>query len=248
MGERRNNRSLVPLNPFIMSKRSKSYRAAKEMLEEKDFFTIDEAIPLLLKTAQTKFDSSCEIHLNLGINPKHADQIVRGTMKMPHGTGKKYRIVALVSEDKEKEAKDAGAVEAGGSDLIEKISKGWLDFDIMIAMPSMMKQIGKVAKILGQQRLMPSPKAGTVTDDIGQTINDIMKGKVEYRNDKQGNLHNIFGKVSFGDEKLKENLKSYLKAVVDAKPSGVKGVYIKSITLSTSMSPGIKVDVQEARA
>lgn len=231
-----------------MSKHGKNYRAAKELLAEKEFFTIDEAIPILLQTAKTKFDATCEVHMNLGIDPKQADQQLRGTLTMPHGTGKKLRVIAIVSDEKVKEAKDAGAVEAGGEDLIEKINDGWLDFDIVVAMPSMMKQIGKVAKTLGQKGLMPNPKSGTVTDDIGETVGEIMKGKIEYRNDKQANLHNIFGKVSFGDEKLKENLKSYIKTIVDIKPSGVKGVYIKSITLATSMGPGIPLDVQDATA
>lgn len=231
-----------------MAKRSKNYRASKELLGDKEFFTIDEALPLLLQTSKTKFDGSCEIHIKLEIDPKHADQLVRGTLSMPHGTGKKVNVIAIVPDEKVKEAKDAGAIEAGNADLIEKISGGWLNFDTVVATPSMMKEIGKVAKTLGQKGLMPNPKSGTVTEDVSQVIGEIMKGKIEYRNDKQGNLHNIFGKISFGEEKLKENLKSYIKAVIDAKPAGVKGVYIQSITVTTTMGPGIHLDVQASTA
>lgn len=228
-----------------MAKRSKNYRAAKQLLAEKEFFTIDEAIPLLIQTAKTKFDSSCEVHMHLGIDPKQADQQLRGTLTMPHGTGKKVRVIAIVPDEKVKEAKDSGAFEAGNEDLIEKINGGWLDFDVIVATPSMMKKIGKVAKTLGQKGLMPNPKSGTVTEDIGQVVGEIMKGKIEYRNDKQANLHNLFGKISFGEAKLKENLQSYIKTILDAKPAGVKSVYIKSITITTTMGPGIALDIQE---
>jgi len=231
-----------------MAKRSKNYRAAKELLENKEFFSIDEALPILLKTSKTKFDESCEIHMKLGINPKHADQLVRGTLIMPNGTGKKVNVIAIVPDEKIKEAKDAGAIEAGNTDLIDKINSGWMDFDVVVATPSIMKEVGKIAKTLGQKGLMPNPKSGTITDDVKQVIGEIIKGKIEYRNDKQGNLHNVFGKISFGEAKLKENLKSYIRAVVDAKPVGVKGVYIQSITITTTMGPGIHLNVQEATA
>ncbi|MCD6109750.1 50S ribosomal protein L1 [bacterium] len=231
-----------------MAKRSKNYRAAKELLENKEFFSIDEALPILLKTSKTKFDESCEIHMKLGINPKHADQLVRGTLIMPNGTGKKVNVIAIVPDEKIKEAKDAGAIEAGNTDLIDKINSGWMDFDVVVATPSIMKEVGKIAKTLGQKGLMPNPKSGTITDDVKQVIEEIIKGKIEYRNDKQGNLHNVFGKISFGEAKLKENLKSYIRAVVDAKPVGVKGVYIQSITITTTMGPGIHLNVQEATA
>lgn len=225
-----------------MSKKGKKYRTAKEKLQ-KESYTIDEAIPLLIETSVTKFDSSCEIHMKLGIDPKHADQTLRGTVMLPHGTGKKLKVVAFVPDEKVKEAKGAGAIEAGSEELVEKIAGGWLDFDVAVATPDQMKKIGKIAKILGQQGLMPNPKSGTVTPDPGKTIEEIMKGKVEYRNDKLGNLHNIFGKVSFGEEKLKENLNVYIKAIQEAKPSGVKGVYIRSTTLTTTMGPGIKLEI-----
>lgn len=229
-------------------KRGKKYKEAKKLVEEKEFYTLDEAITLLAKAKVAKFDSSCEIHINLGVNPKHADQMVRSTVVLPHGTGKKLRVIALCGEDKVKEATDAGAVEAGFDELVKKIAEGWLDFDIAVASPDVMKGIGKVAKILGQQGLMPNPKAGTVTPNVGAAIKEILGGKIEFRNDKLANLHNLFGKISFGEEKLKENLKTYLKAIADAKPEGSKGTYIKSITLSTAMGPGIKLDTAEARA
>jgi large subunit ribosomal protein L1 len=229
-------------------KRGKKYKEAKKLVEEKGFYTLDEAVALLAKAKVAKFDSSCEIHINLGVNPKHADQMVRSTVVLPHGTGKKLRVIALCGEDKVKEATDAGAVEAGFDELVKKIAEGWLDFDIAVASPDVMKGIGKVAKILGQQGLMPNPKAGTVTPNVGAAIKEILGGKIEFRNDKLANLHNLFGKLSFGEEKLKENLKTYLKAIADAKPEGSKGTYINSITLSTAMGPGIKVDTAEARA
>jgi large subunit ribosomal protein L1 len=228
-----------------MSKKGKKYLEAKEKVQ-KESYSLEEAIPLLLETSTVKFDASCEIHMKLGIDPKQADQALRGTVMLPHGTGKKLRVVAFVSDDKVSEAKEAGAVEAGSSDLIEKINGGWLDFDIAVATPDQMKEIGKIAKILGQQGLMPNPKSGTVTPNPGEVIKEIMQGKIEYRNDKLANLHNMFGKVSFGGEKLKENLKTYLKAIQDAKPSGVKGVYVRSITLTTTMGPAVPVDVQDA--
>ncbi|MBU1445822.1 50S ribosomal protein L1 [Patescibacteria group bacterium] len=228
-------------------KRGKKYQEAKKLVE-KDFYAMDEAVALLVKTGITKFDSSCEVHMHLGVNPKHADQMVRATVVLPHGTGKKLRVVAFCSDENVKEAKEAGAIEAGSTELIKKIAEGWLEFDIAVASPDVMKDIGKIAKILGQQGLMPNPKAGTVTPNLKTTIKEILKGKIEFRNDKLSNLHNIFGKISFGADKLKENLETYVKAVAEAKPEGAKGTYIKSITLSTTMGPGIKVHTGEKAA
>lgn len=230
-----------------MSKKGKKYLEVKELLKDKEFYTVDEAVNLLTKTSTTKFDSSCEVHMHLGIDPKQADQAVRAMVTLPHGTGKKLKIVAFVSEDKVKEAKDAGAIEAGSEDLIKKVGGGWLDFDIAVASPDVMKDLGKIAKVLGQKGLMPNPKSGTVTPEIGKTISELMTGKVEFRNDKLSNLHNSFGKVSFGEAKLKENLDVFIKAVKEAKPVGTKGIYIRSITVTTTMGPGIKLDLQEAK-
>jgi large subunit ribosomal protein L1 len=228
-----------------MAKRSKKYMQAQEKIQ-KEFYTLAEACALLPETAVTKFDSTCEIHMNLGIDPKHADQQLRSTVSLPNGTGREVRVVAFVDEANAKIAKAAGAVEAGLDELIEKIEGGWLEFDTAVATPDQMKKLGKIAKILGQKGLMPNPKSGTVTTEVEQTIKEIKKGKVEFRNDKQGNIHNSFGKVSFGSDKLLENAKSFIKAILDHKPAGVKGSYVNSVTLTTTMGPGVKVLVQDA--
>jgi large subunit ribosomal protein L1 len=221
----------------------KKYRTYAQSFNRQKKHLLSEGVDVLLEAKElTKFDATAEIHLNLGVDPKHADQAVRSTVILPHGTGKKVKIVAFVDESQVKEAKAAGAMEAGTEDLIAKIEKGWTDFDIAIAAPDQMKLIGKVAKTLGQKGLMPNPKAGTVTPDIKKTIEEISTGKVEFRVDKLGNLHNSVGKLSFGKEKLTENIQKYMKAVQDAKPTGVKGTYIRSITLTSTMGPGIKVD------
>lgn len=228
--------------------RGKKYRAAVAMLDRKKSYGIAEAVDLLVKTSVTKFDSSAEVHLNLGIDPKQSDQLIRGTLTLPHGTGKKSRVIAFVDDDKVKESKAAGAVEAGSEALVQKIEKGWLDFDIAVATPDQMKKLGKIAKTLGQKGLMPNPKAGTVTMTPGKTIEEIMKGRLEYKLDKDANVHNIFGKISFGTKNLEENLKKYLKTIQEAKPSGVKGTYINSITIATTMGPGIKISPSEAHS
>lgn len=226
-----------------MLKKGKKYREVSGLLKEKELYSLKEAVSLLSKNSFEKFDASCEVHLNLGIDPKQADQAVRGTVTLPHGAGKKVKIIAFAEEAGDiKKAKDAGAVEAGSDDLINKISKGWMNFDIAVAAPPMMKKISKIAKILGQKGLMPNPKSGTVTPEIGKMIKSLMEGRIEFRNDKLANLHNIFGKISFGEEKLLENLKTYLKALAGNKPKGVKGTYIKTATVSTTMGPGIKLD------
>ncbi len=230
------------LTPYKM-KTGKKYRAALEKFDREHNYTLDQAIDLVKETSITKFDSSVEIHLNLGIDPKQADQQVRATVALPHGTGKTVRVIAFVGDDKIESAKQAGAVEAGNDTLIEKVEKGWMDFDKAVATPDMMKIIAKIARILGQAGKMPNPKAGTVGPDVEKMVIEIMKGQVEYRNDKYGNLHNVVGKVSFSSDKLKENIVSYLKAVQSKKPEKMKGVYIKSINLASSMGPGIRVEV-----
>ena len=226
-----------------MPKHGKKYRQVLEKLEGKESFTLDEAVQLLKETSTTKFDSTCEIHMRLGIDPTHADQLVRNTITLPHGTGKSVRVAAIVPDSKVKEAMDAGAVKAGHEDLIEEISKGFLNFDVVVATPDVMKDLGKVAKTLGTKGMMPNPKAGTVTPTPGDTIKESAKGRVEYRTTKQGQIHQIFGKVSFGEAELKENLKAFIKAVVDAKPAAVKGTFVKNMSVSTSMGPGIKLDM-----
>lgn len=228
-----------------MKKHGKKYREVKKIVE-KPAYPLHEAVALLKKTSPVKFDASCEVHMKMGLDPKQADQLLRGTVVMPHGTGKSVRVIAFVPEAQVKVAKTAGAREAGSEELIDKIIKGWLDFDVAVATPDMMKSLGKVAKTLGQKGLMPNPKAGTVTTDIAKTVAEIMKGKVEFRMDKLANVHNIFGKVSFSEQNLEENLKTFLRAIAQAKPAGAKGIFIKSITLATSMGPGIKLDPNEA--
>lgn len=229
-----------------MAKLGKKLVKAMELVDNNKLYTLDEACELLKKTATTKFDSSCEIHLKLGVDTKQADQLVRSTVALPHGTGKEVRVIAFVNEDQVKEAKEAGAVKAGLEELIEEIIKGYMDFDVAVASPDVMKNLGKVAKILGTKGLMPNPKAGTVTPEIAKTIAELKKGRVEFRTDKQGQIHNVFGKVSFSAEDLKGNLKALLKAINDTKPSGVKGTYIQGLSLATTMGPGIKVSVSDA--
>lgn len=227
-----------------MKQRSKKYRELKKLID-KPAYGLTEAVALLKKTSPTKFDASCEVHMKLGLDPKQADQLLRGTVVLPHGTGKTVRVIAFVADSQVKTALAAGAILAGSEELIEKIVKGWLEFDVAVATPDMMKGLGKVAKTLGQKGLMPNPKAGTVTLDITKTIGEIMKGKVEFRMDKLANVHNTFGKVSFPENQLEDNVKTFLKALIQAKPSGAKGVYLQSVTLTTTMGPGIRLDVNE---
>lgn len=226
-------------------KHGKKYRAALEKLESSKLYSLEEAAQLVKETSTVNFDPSIEIHLKLGIDPAQAEQQLRSTVSLPHGTGKKIRVVAFVSEDKIKEAKEAGAVEAGGDELIEKVEKGWLDFDLAVATPDMMKNLAKVARQLGQAGKMPNPKSGTVTMDVGAKVAEVIKGQVEFRNDKLGNLHNIVGKASFEVQQLVENAAAYLKAVNEKRPSGLKGTFINSITLCSSMGPGIRLSVNE---
>jgi len=233
-----------------MAKHGKKYKEALSLIQE-EAYTLDEALELLKKTSVTKFDSSCEVHMNLGLDPKQADQNIRTSVNLPHGTGKDTKVVAFVGDENVKAAKAAGAIEAGTEELIEKVNGGWTDFDVAVATPDQMRSIGKVAKILGQKGLMPNPKAGTVTPDFEKVIGELKKGKIEVRVDKQANLHNIFGKVSFDTAGLKENLLTIIKAVMDIKPSTTKGTYVKSLTITTSMGPGVPLDItsvtEEAR-
>ena len=226
--------------------RGKKYTEAAKKLAEKESYTIAEALKLLKETGNTKFDSTAEIHINLNIDPTKAEQAIRGTISLPHGSGKKVRIAAIVSDDKIKDAKAAGADEAGLEDLVAEFGKGKINYDVIVATPDVMKKLGKVAKILGQKGIMPNPKAGTVTDDIVKTIKELKAGRLEYRNDKEGNIHSIFGKLSFKDEELENNLRSFLKVIREAKPSVLKGSFVKSITLTSTMGPGIRLNVNES--
>ncbi len=224
--------------------RGKKYKAAAEKVDATRFYALDEALKLIGETSVTKFDGSVEIHMNLGIDPSQAEEQLRSTVALPNGTGKKVKVIAFVSDDQVKAALEAGASEAGSETLIAKIEGGWMDFDVAVASPEMMKGLGKIARQLGQAGKMPNPKSGTVSPNVAAAVMEVVKGQVEFRNDKLGNLHNVVGKVSFGDEKLMANVKAYLKAVMEKKPSGIKGSFVKSITLASTMGPGIKVDVQ----
>jgi len=220
----------------------KKYKEKSALIKQREY-PLEEAIELLTKLSTSKFDGTAEIHILLNADPKQGDQQVRATVSLPHGTGKTLRIAAVVPDDLAKDMIDAGAVMAGEENLIKAIEKGELNFDILVAMPKCMKSLGKVAKTLGQKGLMPNPKAGTVTDDPLKAIKDLQKGKIEFRNDKQAIIHSVFGKISFGKEKLSENLRIFLTALKEAKPAGIKGEYIKTITITPTMGPGVRVEV-----
>ncbi len=225
----------------------KKYLAAKEKVAAQEVYSIDEAFNLVPQTAVAKFDETVELSVRLGVDPRHSDQMVRGTVVLPHGTGKSVRVLVFAKGEKEKEALDAGADVVGAEDLVEKIQKGWLDFDKVVATPDMMSLVGRLGKILGPRGLMPNPKLGTVTFDVKKAVGELKAGKVEFKVDKQGNIHVPIGKVSFGPDKLKENFFAIMEAVVKAKPATSKGTYLKSIYISTTMGPGIKLDPVEVR-
>jgi len=224
-----------------MPKAGKNYRKAAAAPENR-LYTLEEAVPLLKSIAFAKFDETVEISMNLGVDPKHSDQMVRGTVVLPNGLGKSKRVVAIASGEKVKEAEDAGADEVGGEDIVEKIAGGWLDFDALVATPDMMRSVGKLGKVLGPRGLMPNPKTGTVTFDVAKAIREIKAGKVEFRVDKTGIVHAPCGKIRFDEKNLFDNAKALIEAVLRAKPPSSKGKYVKSITISSTMSPGIRVD------
>jgi len=225
-----------------MANRGKKYLEAKSKVDRNRRYELEEGVRLLLETAYTKFDEGVDLAIRLGVDPKKPDQMVRGTVVLPNGTGRKVRVLAFAKGQKEKEALDAGADVVGGEDLIEKISKGWLEFDKAIATPDMMGLVSKLGKILGPRGLMPNPKVGTVTFDLERAIKEIKAGKVEFKVEKAGVVHVPVGKVSFGFERLLENIKALLEVILRAKPPTSKGVYFRSIALSTTMGPGIKMD------
>jgi large subunit ribosomal protein L1 len=231
-----------------MSKKGKKFIKLKELVEPGKRYPLKEAVELVIKTAPAKFDETVDTAIRLGVNPQHADQMVRGSVVLPNGLGKTVRVLVFAKGDKEKEALEAGADMAGGDDLIEKIKGGWLEFDRVIATPDMMGSVGKIGKILGPRGLMPNPKVGTVTFDVGKTVKELKAGKVEFRVEKAGIVHSPVGKVSFGVEKLQENVMSVIEAIVKLKPASSKGTYMKSISLSTTMGPGVKVDPLDVRS
>jgi len=226
--------------------RGKRLRGLSEKVEKNKKYPLSEAVRLVKGVATAKFDETVEVAMRLGVDPKQSDQNIRGAVSLPHGIGKKIRVLVFAKGEKEREATQAGADFVGGTDLIEKIQKGWTDFDATVATPDMMKDVGKLGKILGIKGLMPNPKLGTVTFDVGKVLKEIKAGRIEYRVDKGGNIHAPVGKASFEEGKLLENVQTLLGEVVKARPSSVKGQYIKGIALSTTMGPGIRVDLAEA--
>ena len=223
---------------------SKRMTEAAKLVESRAY-SLDEAVALIEKLPKAKFDESVEVHIKLGVDSKQADQQVRGTIVLPHGTGKTKKVLVLAKGDKADAATAAGADFVGDDDMIAKIAtQNWLGFDVVVATPDMMPSLGKVAKILGPKGLMPNPKAGTVTPDVAKAINEIKAGKVEYRLDKNEIIHAMIGKVSFGQEKIKENFNTLLDAIVKAKPAAAKGTYLKSVAITTTMGPGIKIDIK----
>lgn len=226
--------------------RGKKYKKIAESIDHNKAYDLAEAVQIL-KKSELKFDQTVEIHFNLGVDPKHSDQVVRGTVVLPHGTGRQVRVLVFCKDNNLEVAKNAGADYAGGADLVQKIQEGWLDFDSVVATPDMMPVISKVAKVLGPRGLMPSPKAGTVTVNVAQTVKELKAGKIQYRVDKGANVHAPVGKLSFGVDQLVENTKAVIDSVVKNKPQSSKGTYIKSLTLSATMAPGIKLDMALTR-
>lgn len=224
-----------------MAKLSKNYRKSLELIEKGRLYNIEEAIEIAKKTATTKFDSTIRVSFSLNVDPRHADQQIRGAMVLPNGTGKTQKVLVVTQGAKEEEAKAAGADFVGGKEILEDIKKGWFGFDVIVATPDMMGELGKLGKVLGPKGLMPNPKTGTVTLNVANAIEEIKKGKVEYRVDKEGNINVLVGKASFSNQAIKENYQALLSAILKARPAAVKGHYVKSITLSSTMGPGIKV-------
>jgi large subunit ribosomal protein L1 len=224
-----------------MRKTGKKFAAARQQVPDRPQ-TLEDAVPLMQKVKFAKFDETVEIALRLGVDPKHADQMVRGTVVLPHGLGKTKRVLAIAGAEKQKEAQLAGADFVGGEELVDKIQGGWMDFDAVVATPDMMRAVGKLGKVLGQRGLMPNPKTGTVTPDIAKAVKEIKAGKVEFRVDKTGIIHAPIGKASFPTQNLVENAHALVDSVVRAKPSAAKGKYLKSVTMSSTMGPGITID------
>lgn len=223
-----------------MKKRSKRYRELASLLEKKEY-PLEEAIQLLKKTASARFDETVEISVRLGVDPRHADQVVRGTVALPHGLGKVVRVLVIAKGDKADEAQQAGADYVGYEDYLEKIQQGWVDFDVLVATPDAMRDLGKLGRVLGPRGLMPNPKSGTVTMEIGTTVKEIKAGKIDFRVDKTGIVHTGIGKASFEGDKLKDNVKMLLQTIIRMKPVGAKGTYLKSVSISNTMGPGIRI-------
>jgi large subunit ribosomal protein L1 len=232
-----------------MGRVGKKYRKARESVAAKPTYPLPEAVAAVAQAAFAKFDETVEVAMRLGVDPKHADQMVRGTVVLPHGLGgKSKRVLVVASGEKLKEAQDAGADYVGGDDMVAKIQEGWLDFDAVVATPDVMKSVGRLGKVLGPRGLMPNPKTGTVTFEVGKAVREIKAGKVEFRVDKTAIIHAPVGKVSFGPAKLLENAKTLIDSVIKARPAAAKGRYVRSIALSSTMGPGVRVDLASVEA
>ncbi|WP_025322801.1 50S ribosomal protein L1 [Deferrisoma camini] len=231
-----------------MARKGKKYLEARSKVDRLKLYTLDEALALLPEVSWAKFDESVDLAVKLGVNPAHADQMVRGTVVLPHGTGKSVRVLVFAKGDKAKEAEEAGADHVGAEDLAEKIQGGWLEFDKAVATPDMMGVVGRLGRILGPRGLMPNPKSGTVTFDVAQAVKELKAGRVEYRVDKYGIVHVPVGRRSFDPEKIKENVSAVIESLIRAKPASAKGAYIRGVALSTTMGPGMKIDPAQFRA
>lgn len=229
----------------MATKRGKRYVELAKLVDREKLYSLEEAFDTLTKTKSAKFNETVDLAIKLGVDPRHADQQVRGTVVLPNGTGKDIKILVIAEGDDEKAAKDAGATHVGGEEMIEKIKTGWLDFDIVISTPKMMPKIGKVGKILGTKGLMPTPKAGTVVQDITSAVSEFKKGKIAFKVDKFGSIHVPLGKIDFGKEKVLENFKTFMTTLMKLKPESSKGQYLKGVCISTTMGPGIKMDPSE---
>tara|TARA_B100000676_G_scaffold60699_1_gene60006 strand:- start:2849 stop:3541 length:693 start_codon:yes stop_codon:yes gene_type:complete len=223
-------------------KRSKRYLENFNKIDLDKLYDLDEALDIIGSSSNTKFDQTVDLSINLGVDPRHADQVIRGTVSLPHGTGKNVKVLVIAKGDKADEAINAGADYAGDKEYLDKIKSGWVDIDVIISTPDMMAEVGKLGRVLGPRKLMPNPKSGTVTADVKNAVSEVKKGKIEFRVDKNGIIHTIIGKSSFDKSKLMENCQTVLGAILKAKPNSLKGVYLKKITLSSTMGPGIKLD------
>jgi large subunit ribosomal protein L1 len=230
-----------------MKKLTKKRKAAAEKVDPDKAYVLGEAMAIVKEVNTAKFDASVDVHIRLGIDPKKADQAIRGTVTLPHGTGKTKRVVVFCTPDKEAEANEAGADFVGLDELVQKVQGGWLDFDVVIAMPAVMAKIGRLGRVLGPRGLMPNPKSGTVTNDIGKAVTEVKGGKISFRVDKYGIIHSSIGRIGFDAEKLKENAEELLHTLLRMKPSTAKGTYMKSVTVASTMSPGISIDTKSIK-
>ena len=228
-----------------MAKNTKNYKKVAELVDREKTYTIEEAIKLVKETSFVKFDPTVEVSYNLNVDPRHADQQIRGAMVLPNGTGRSQKVLVITQGAKVEEAKAAGADYAGGKELLEDVANGWFDFDVIVATPDMMGELGKLGRVLGPKGLMPNPKTGTVTPDVTKAVEEIKKGKIEYRVDKESNVNTIIGKLSFSDEALIENFEALNDTIVKARPAVVKGSYIKNLVITSTMGPGIKVVIEK---